>query len=266
MQKFRTVEISDPEFESNNLPFITVKTPNLQGRGDVCLFVPPHIVPGKSYPVVILLHGVYGSSWSWAFRAGVHFQALEMINKGLFPPMFIAMPSDGLWGDGSGFLPHNNHDFEKWIALDIPDLLQQYIEGITEESPLFISGFSMGGFGSLRIGAKYSKKFKAISAHSAITSLPQMKLFVEEELSQYKQPHFSDEDVLETILKNKKILPPLYFDCGENDHLVEFNRELHLNLKNNDIPHVYVEFEGTHDWSYWKKNIRHSLQFFASCL
>ncbi|GAL80595.1 putative esterase [Algibacter lectus] len=95
--KFRTTELSNPEFESNNLRFITVKTPNLKGRGDICVFVPP-MKNLKDIPIVTLLHGVYGSAWIWAHKAGVHFTALKMMELGILKPMVIAMPSDGLWG------------------------------------------------------------------------------------------------------------------------------------------------------------------------
>ena len=107
MSKFRTIEISDARFESNNLRFITVKTQNLKGRGDICIFVPPSVKEGDAVPVVILLHGVYGSAWSWALGTGVHLQAMEMMERGEIPAMIIAMPSDGMWGDGSAYLPHN---------------------------------------------------------------------------------------------------------------------------------------------------------------
>jgi enterochelin esterase-like enzyme len=264
MKKFRTVEISDPAYENDNLRFITVKTPNLKGRGDVCLFVPPDLDTQKSHPVVMLLHGVYGSAWCWALKAGVHVTAMEMIRQGQIPPMFIAMPSDGLWGDGSGYLHHKQCDFEKWIAEDVPELLQQHIAGISNDSDFFISGLSMGGFGALRIGAKYGQKFKAISAHSAITSLQQMELFVEEDLDHYRQQHAGDEDVLATILQNQDSLPPLYFDCGETDLLIEYNRRLHRDLTDKNIPHTYKEFEGSHEWPYWKKHISYSLRFFAA--
>lgn len=263
MQKFRTVEISDPRFENDHLRFLTVKTPNLKGRGDICLFVPPDVDPDKSYPVVVLLHGVYGSCWSWALQAGVHLQALKMIKEEIIPPMIIAMPSDGLWGDGSGYLPHSNRDFEKWIAQDVPDILEQFIEGVTKDSPFFISGLSMGGFGSLRIGVKYHSRFKAVSAHSAITNLKQMELFVEESLSSYKQKDLMEEDVFDTILKYKEQLPPLYFDCGDKDPLLSYNVDLHNRLSENDIPHVYKEHPGGHEWSYWEKHIRNSLIFFS---
>ena len=68
MSKFRTIEISDPQFESGDLRFITVKSQHLKGRGDICVFVPPMELPDQSVPVIILLHGVYGSAWSWTNR------------------------------------------------------------------------------------------------------------------------------------------------------------------------------------------------------
>jgi putative tributyrin esterase len=265
MSEFRTVEISDSKFESNNLRFVTVKTPHLNGRGDICIFVPPE-APNENVPVVILLHGVYGSAWSWAHQAGVHLQAAEMIKRNEIPPMIIAMPSDGLWGDGSAYLPHNSFDFEKWIISDVPDALQETIFGASPESPLFIGGLSMGGFGALRIGAKYGLKFNGISGHSSITNIEQMKLFVEEDLINYYQKDKADEDVLGTILKHKEYLPPFRFDCGVSDKLIEYNRSLHNQLHEYGVDHFYEEFLGEHDWNYWTKNISKSLLFFAEQL
>src|SRR6266566_2995691 len=72
MPRFKTVEISSPQFEANGLRFITVKTSNLKGRGDICVYAPSQIEKTDVLPVVILLHGVYGSAWSWAYSAGVH--------------------------------------------------------------------------------------------------------------------------------------------------------------------------------------------------
>jgi hypothetical protein len=118
MASFRTIEISDPRFEAANLRFITVKSVPLKRRGDICVFVPPAVADGD-LPIVILLHGVYGSAWSWAHSGGVHLSAQEMIDTREIPPMIIAMPSDGLWGDGSAYLPHTGFDFEQWIVDDV---------------------------------------------------------------------------------------------------------------------------------------------------
>ncbi|MNY20818.1 Endo-1,4-beta-xylanase Z precursor [compost metagenome] len=215
---------------------------------------------------MLLLHGVYGSAWSWAYCSGVHLQAMEMIRKGELPNMIIAMPSDGLWGDGSAYLPHHNQDFEQWISTDVPQALTEVIPQVSQQSPFFISGLSMGGFGALRIGVKYHSVFKAISAHSSITALDQMPLFTKTPLNAYKQPEPADESVLETILKNKAHVPPIRFDCGNKDLLTEHNRSLHEQLKANHIAHEYQEFDGGHEWPYWEKHIVRSLLFFAGHL
>lgn len=266
MSKFRTVEISDNKFESNNLKFITVKTPNLKGRGDICIFSPPKISENTDLPIVILLHGVYGSAWSWSHQAGVHIQAAKMIREEKIPPMIIAMPSDGLWGDGSAYLPHNGYDFEKWIASDVPDAVIENIPGATKDSLIFIGGLSMGGFGALRIGAKYGLRFSGISGHSSITNLEQMNLFVEENMINYSQINNKDEDVFKTMVHYKDHLPPIRFDCGTDDQLIEYNRLLHRQMKKEKINHIYEEFSGGHEWAYWEEHIKKSLHFFAQQL
>src|ERR1700748_3815186 len=68
--RFRTIEVSNPQFEANNLRFITVKTPNLKGRGNICVYVPPSVNKNDIAPIVILLHGVYASASSMAHNGG----------------------------------------------------------------------------------------------------------------------------------------------------------------------------------------------------
>jgi enterochelin esterase-like enzyme len=263
MKEFKTIEISNPRFENDFLRYITVKSENLKGRGDICVFVPPGIENMSSCPLVILLHGVYGSSWSWALSGGVHISVLDLIRKKLIAPVTIAMPSDGLWGDGSAFLPHNNSDFEKWIAEDVPAAVKKCIPEVNDQSKIFIGGLSMGGFGALKIGVKYAEIFTAIAAHSSITNVHQMKLFVEENIENYLQEDKSEEDVFATILKYKDHLPAINLDCGTSDLLLENNRLLHQQLLENNIMHDYEEYEGGHEWAYWQEHVIDSMLFFS---
>ena len=258
-EQFRTSEISDPAFESNNLRFITVKSKHLKGRGDICVFVPP-VENLANVPLVILLHGVYGSAWAWSQKGGVHRTAWELMQKGALQPMVIAMPSDGLWGDGSGYVPHHQLDFERWIVDDVPAAVQQHISMVSAQSPLFISGLSMGGFGALRLGLKYPEKFQGISAHSSITHLDQMALFVEENLTNHTKT--DTHSVLGAVDKRANSLPNIRFDCGTEDPLLEHNRALHKKMEAQNIPHTYQEFSGGHDWSYWQKQVVETLLFF----
>jgi enterochelin esterase-like enzyme len=263
--KFRTTQISNPAFESDHLRFITIKTDHLKGRGDICVFVPPGN-DVKDIPLVILLHGVYGSSWAWAMNGGVHLTALKMIRSATIAPMAIAMPSDGLWGDGSGYTAHHGLDFERWIVDDVPNAVMEHIERVTEKSPRFIGGLSMGGFGALRLGIKYGERFRAVSGHSAMTHFDQMKLFVEEPIAELIAHGAKNEGIWELAQRHRAKLPTLRFDCGKQDQLLEYNRNLHAQLKTAGIPHSYEEFEGGHEWAYWQEHVKDSLRFFDAAL
>ncbi len=262
-KRFFTTEISNPRFERDNLRHITIRTKNLSGRGDMTVYVPP-MKNVQDVPIVILLHGVYGSSWCWPLKAGVHLTAQKMIKDGLIRPMVLVMPSDGLWRDGSGFLPHKDgYDYEKWIVEDVPSAVRQEIKIASVNSPLFITGLSMGGFGALRIGAGYTHLFKAFSGLSSITEFQQLTNWYENgDISEIAANVTHQTSVLETLLKNRDNLPAFLFDCGTNDILIEANRKLHADLLTNNITHIYNEYVGEHNWTYWIEHIREHLLFF----
>src|SRR3954449_2231152 len=118
---FRTIELSDPRFEAEGLRWVTVKSPALQQRADITLFVPEEASSLHGVPIAILLHGVYGSHWAWALKGGAHKTALALIKSRKIRPLVLAMPSDGLSGDGSGYVEHTRDDYETWIMEDVVD-------------------------------------------------------------------------------------------------------------------------------------------------
>lgn len=263
MSKFFTTEISNPENEFDHLRFITVKSKALQRRADITVYIPAVSNTGHSLDVVILLHGVYGSHWAWAMNAGVHKTADRLIQQGKMRPMVLVMPSDGLYGDGSGYLPHQTEDYEKWIVEDVIAVVREQITMVSKNSNFFITGLSMGGYGALRLGSKYPNVFRSFSGLSSITEFSQMKIFLEEgEYDKLTGLVTKQENVLDCMIANKEKLPDFYFDCGSEDILIEFNRKLHQSLKEKDIKHTYKENPGAHQWDYWRTYIEDSLLFF----
>jgi S-formylglutathione hydrolase FrmB len=258
---FATVELSDARFERDGLRFVTVKSAALGRRADLSVFVPSG--GADPMPLVILLHGVNGSHWSWPMRGGAHLTAARLIETGELPPVAIAMPSDGLWGDGSGYVPHHDADYERWIVDEVPQAAALADERITERSALFIAGKSMGGFGALRLGAKYPARFSGISAHSAVTTLARLRETISEPLADLDAFGTADGTALHWLEAHRSRLPPLRFDCGTGDGLLAGNRALHAALDARGVEHVYEEFPGGHDWPYWKLHLADSLRFFA---
>src|SRR3954468_5469655 len=83
------VELSDPAYGVEGLRCATAYSRALGRRADVTFWAPDDDV---ALPLVILLHGVYGSHWAWAWKAGAPLAR---------PRAVLAMPSDGLFGLGS---------------------------------------------------------------------------------------------------------------------------------------------------------------------
>lgn len=261
---FPTVEISNLDFTPAGFHFITVKSPALQRRADLSLFIPPSF-SGDSLPLVTLLHGVYGSHWSWLFKGGAHRVLERLMETEGLPPMALAMPSDGLWGDGSGYLRHTEADYRAWIV----DEVSAAVALVNPEIRLnrqFICGLSMGGYGAMRLGALHYQQYTAISAHSSVTNAHDLQQFILDGSGPF---HLAEDDplaVIDCIKSNAHSLPALRFDCGSEDVLLNANRRLHHELEASGIPHLYQEYPGGHSWDYWHEHLADSLRFFASHL
>lgn len=265
LSRFDPIEISDSDLELNGLRSLTFYSSALKGRGDVSLYVPPQCLNLTDVPLVILLHGVYGSHWVWFMKGAAHLTAQRLINEGAIRPMLIVAPSDGLRGDGSGYLPYPEADFECWIVEDVIDCVRKIFPCVSANGTVLISGLSMGGYGALRLGMKYPKRFHAISAHSSITHIRQFAQFtrhtMHEELLAPTEP-----DLLHWAQVCPESLPPMRFDCGIDDPLLFANRQLHRDLQSLGVEHEFKEFEGAHTWNYWRTHLVETLLFFEKHL
>jgi len=264
-QVFRTIECSDAAISADGLRFVTVKSRALRRRADVTVFVPEAARGMSNLPIVMLLHGVYGSHWAWALKGSAHLTANRLIETGVLPPVALLMPSDGLWGDGSGYVAHDDHDAERWIIDEVPALAREVIAECSVRSPLLIAGLSMGGFGALRLAGKYPRRILAAAAMSAVIEASQFDALIEECRDAWSR-EAGDRDVLGALINTTAVLPSLRIDCGLDDPYLESNRELHRNLQHLGIAHQYAELPGGHEWPYWSATLEHTLRFFGDIL
>jgi esterase/lipase superfamily enzyme len=264
-QYFRTVELSSPRFTQPGIRHMTVKSPALGRRGDISFYVPPQAASQGCQALLLLLNGVYNSHWGWLYHAGVHITLQRLIDSGATRPMVLAMPSDGLWGDGSAYLPHGSEDAERWImedAIEASLLAAPELRRPPKLFPkLFLAGLSMGGYGALRLGAKWAARISGVSAHSAITRISEMAQFAEEPLVCYSAENSDELDPLYWMKEHRDALPPIRFDCGVDDPLLPGNRLLHRALVEEGIEHSYQEFPGGHEWPYWEEHVERTILF-----
>lgn len=238
----------------------TVKSPSLGHRADVSVYRSGPLAPGQ--PVVLLLHGVYGSHWAWTLKGLAHKTLQRLIDEEELPSMLLVMPSDGLFQDGSGYLPHHTANYEQWIAQDIPQLVGKLYSGIGPDAPFFLAGLSMGGYGALRIGAKNPRLFRAFSGMSSITAFAQFAAFVQD-FPALEASVLSQENVIDIIREHQATLNPFRFDCGRQDPLFEANVKLHDELVSLGVEHQFQIHDGGHTWDYWQRHLAETLRFFA---
>lgn len=265
MPNFRTLETSDPALTPDGLHFLTVKSAALGQRADVLLFVPRQAQGLQDLPLVMLLHGVYGSHWGWAFKGGAHVTAQRLVDEGALPPVVLAMPSDGLWGDGSGYVAHGGQDFERWIVDEVPAAAAQACAACSASSPLLVAGLSMGGFAALRLAGKYPQRVAAAAGHSSVTEAAQLDALLAETRAGWSTAP-ADTSVIDALRGAAGPLPALRFDCGLGDPFLAANRRLHAELQAAGIGHEYAEHDGGHEWAYWARHLEDTLRFFATTL
>ncbi len=259
---FRTLERSDDQLTPPGMTFVTVRSTHLDRRADVLLYASDDSEAKQDVPIIVLLHGVFGSHWAWAFKGAAHLTAQRLVDQGVIGDCVLCMPSDGLWGDGSGYLKHEHADYERWIVEEAVGIPMQLLPQCSETSAVYIAGLSMGGFGALRLAARNPDVFAAAYGHSSVTSASDLRLFTVDYEQQVSQQ--SDEDsLIESVVASGESMPPFGFDCGLEDELLPANRELHRQLEAAGVPHEYHELSGQHDWAYWRSRLEVSLSFFG---
>jgi putative tributyrin esterase len=258
--RFPNAQLSCPIPGNENLRFLNFRGEALPQRADVLLYLPPGAERHQRLPLLLLLHGVYGCQWNWWLNGSIDRTATEMLRSGDTIPMVIAMPSDGLWGDGTGYVPHAQGNYEQWIVQDIPICLAELFPQVSAET-FFLAGLSMGGFGAMRLGMKYASRTLGISAHSSVTDVTELSRFIPYPPNAFQFAGEQDASLLPWAETNRAQLPPVRFDCGTEDPLLEDNRRLHRELTRLAIPHTYEEFPGGHDWQYWTEHVRGTLTF-----
>lgn len=262
MVEFRTFEVSEAKYAPPNTKFVTVQSPALGRRGDIVIYNYKAVTPNT--PIVILLHGVYGSAWSWMYAGGVHQTYENLRAKRAISEFVLVMPSDGLVNDGSGYLNHADANYADWIVNDTIAAARRAVPNLSDISPVFLAGLSMGGYGALRLGLLNQETICAVSAHSAITNKDDFKTFTEFSPYMPSTEHKGNLDLIDIFNRQGDDCIPIRFDCGRDDPLFRSNRALASQVEPLGLPVHFESFEGGHDWLYWHENIAHSLRFFSS--
>jgi len=141
---------------------------NLEGDSpdrDVFVYFPASYAssPNRRYPVVYFLHG-YGA------HAETYWNSLSVASAAdaAGAEMILVLPDAYTIYDGSMFSNSpTTGDWETFIANDLVGYIDGHYRTIADRSARGLSGHSMGGYGTVRIGMKRPEAFGALYAMSS---------------------------------------------------------------------------------------------------
>src|SRR3984885_10627619 len=145
---------------------------NLEGDAvdrDVLVFLPPSYQKDKArrYPVVYALHGYSIGAEQWSQEIHVP-QTIEGAFAQGAKEMIVVLPdSKTIYGGSMYSSSVTTGDFEKFIARAVVAYIHAHYRTIPDRTSRGLAGHSMGGYGTVRIAAKYPQVFSAIYILSA---------------------------------------------------------------------------------------------------
>jgi S-formylglutathione hydrolase FrmB len=164
----------------------------------------------------------------------------------------------------------------EFIGQELVDITRRMFPLSHKREDTMIGGVSMGGYGAVRNGLKYSDTFGTILSYSAALITDEVARMREGEGNHmapysYYQHTFGDPKHLLKTDKNPKFLaeqcvksktlPRLFLSCGSEDFLYAPNADFHAYLDAIGYPHEWWVKPGIHDFDFWNAAMPASLDW-----
>ena len=237
------------------------------------VYLPNGYKATESYPVIYLLHGLYGDYTNWAGTGRMKDVADELIASGELVPTVIIMPNAGdndVHNYQNGYFnvkdwPYENFFFQEFL----PAAEKKYSCG-GSKGKRAIMGLSMGGGGSIVYAQRHPDLFSSSYGMSAWldnkhrevrgSNKPGSKLTItDESVREHSALDFMDKADEATIGQLKTV--QWFLDCGDDDFLLQLSVDLHFKMKNAGLHSELRVRNGGHTWEYWHTALRTSLPF-----
>lgn len=216
----------------------------------VNILLPPGYSAEKRYPVLYLLHGIFGDEYSLINDSNCSIPEIScnLFADGLAKEMIIVLPNMFATKDpelkpsfsAEGVAPYD--DFIDDLVNDLMPYINEKYSTLTDRKNTAIAGFSMGGRESLYIGIRRPDLFGYIGAIAPAPGLTPSKDWAMQHPGQLEENElrFNEDTNLPYILM---------ICCGTKDGTVgKFPETYHKIMENNSIEHTWYEVPGAdHD-------------------
>lgn len=233
----------------------------------------------RKYPVLYLLHGYSDDETGWTQFGEVKDIADRESASGNMTAMIIVMPdADVSWYINSA---DGKVRFEDFFVKEFIPYIDQNYRTRTDRQFRAVAGLSMGGYGTCIMSMKHPDLFSAAAPLSAAIWTDDETRKMDAGIWSILEPafgknppgdarlteHYKRNSILELINSGnteelKKV--SYYFDCGDDDFLIQGNMAAHAAMINKGIPHEFRVRDGAHNWTYWRTALPDVFRFVTS--
>jgi len=224
----------------------------------------------RSYPVVYLLHGAYGTFSDWLKKTPNPNTVKDLADQ--YHVIFV-LPEGEKFSFYLDSPINKESQFETFVTSEVVSKVDQSYRTVANKKGRVITGLSMGGHGALYLSGRHPELYAAAGSMSGAVDMGGMPdrdgidnanklmtpVFGAQGASKETYQSFA---VMNMIWKLKTNQLPLIIDCGVSDFLIESNRELHRRLVYYQVAHEYTERPGAHTWDYWENSLPYHVLFF----
>lgn len=177
------------------------------------------------YPVLYLLHGHSDDCLGQIRKTSIELMIRDHDRIVVMPSDHRSFYTDGVY----------THAYESYIAKELPIVIANFFHTSLKKEDHYIVGLSMGGYGALKLGLKYTEVFGHIGCMSiasdmygrtaeSVKSLLNSEMMIENinHIFQDEQHFYHSENDIKTILKKYNQTyenADTYMCCGKQDPL-----------------------------------------------
>lgn len=248
------LEVGAPGFWSDKaVPHGTIHmhsyaSPSAGDERRVYIYTPPgYETSKKTYPTLYLFHGYGDDESGWSRIGKANYILDNLIAEGRAEPMLIVMPFghpiDPRKMDSTTRSDWMKNDelFEKDVVTTVMPLVEKNYRVQKSREGRAVTGLSMGGGHSLRVGLNHQDLFAWVGAFSAATP-GDPKTFLDTAIP----------DAQKFNVNNRLF----WIALGQDDFLLDGNKAFDAALTSRGIKHEYHVTEGAHTWVVWKQYLR----------
>jgi S-formylglutathione hydrolase FrmB len=231
--------------------------------------------PGRKYPVVYALHGLFEGPGFWEGR-GLAAALARLRASGAVPEFLVVAPDGG----NSFFVNSPSGRYEDMVTRDLIAFVESSYRVVRGRAGRALLGVSMGGYAALHLAFEQPSRFAAVATHSAmlLERIPtaeqgagrwQMTAFHAVFGDPIDPKLWGENDPLASARKvDVKGVPALFVDCGAQDRygLASGQRDLDRILTERGIPHAFALPPGDHGYEFVRSRIDLSLRFLGDRL